>query len=209
MSCRIIIPEPCHEDWNKMAPTDKGRHCAACRKTVIDFSSWSLENIAAYLRKHSSLSICGRFRNQQLNVAIPYSPEQWVAQVAGTGLSLMQQVALLFLLAFGLLTSSCDTNSNDAPRQTTYQTTGLVMAPSYDSNTLGGIEATATEAQPPCSSDTTSAISTATKKKTVRLSKAHRKAQVPMTVQGDILVTAGAPMIEELPQVDTATGKAY
>ena len=33
-----IIPNPCHEDWNKMTPEDKGRHCSVCDKVVIDFT---------------------------------------------------------------------------------------------------------------------------------------------------------------------------
>ncbi|MGG5616684.1 hypothetical protein ACPDHI_10415 [Myroides odoratimimus] len=41
MKYRIEIPEPCHEDWDKMAPQDKGRHCAVCDKVVVDFSKAS------------------------------------------------------------------------------------------------------------------------------------------------------------------------
>ena len=35
----LTLPEPCHEDWNAMTPTARGRHCAACNITVIDISS--------------------------------------------------------------------------------------------------------------------------------------------------------------------------
>lgn len=107
MPTRITIPEPCHADWNQMMPAEKGRHCTLCAKTVVDFTSWPLEDIASYLRKHSSGSVCGRFRGSQLNVEIPYSREEWVAQVAGSGYSLLQKMALIFLLAFGFLTSGC------------------------------------------------------------------------------------------------------
>lgn len=37
---KISIPEPCHEDWNLMTPVDfNRRHCAACDRTLTDFSS--------------------------------------------------------------------------------------------------------------------------------------------------------------------------
>jgi hypothetical protein len=143
MSTRILVPEPCTADWNQMTPTDKGRHCAQCAKTVVDFSSWPLENIAAYLRKHSSERVCGRFRNTQLDVEVPYSPDQWVAQVAGTGLSLLQKMALIFLLAFGFLTTGCGSDTESSPAktaQTSLQSpalTGVVAlaAPATDSPT--------------------------------------------------------------------------
>ena len=38
---KITIPQPCHEDWDKMLPNPRGRHCNACAKTVVDFSIMS------------------------------------------------------------------------------------------------------------------------------------------------------------------------
>ena len=61
----VNIPEPCHEDWNKMTPRDKGRHCAACNKTVIDFTNQTDEEIVKTFKTKGNL--CGRFKNQQLN----------------------------------------------------------------------------------------------------------------------------------------------
>ena len=34
----FFIPEPCHENWNKMTPQEQGRHCAVCSKVVVDFT---------------------------------------------------------------------------------------------------------------------------------------------------------------------------
>lgn len=34
----LYIPKPCHEDWNKMTPTQQGKFCGSCNKQVIDFS---------------------------------------------------------------------------------------------------------------------------------------------------------------------------
>jgi hypothetical protein len=35
---QLAIPEPCHENWHHMTPTDQGRFCNACAKEVVDFS---------------------------------------------------------------------------------------------------------------------------------------------------------------------------
>lgn len=61
----INIPEPCHEDWNKMTPKEQGRHCDACNKTVIDFTKKTDEQIIKTLEANGKL--CGRFKTQQLN----------------------------------------------------------------------------------------------------------------------------------------------
>lgn len=62
----VYIDEPCHEDWNKMTPADKGRHCTSCAKIVIDFSIMSDHEIVAYF-KQSKTSTCGHFKAGQLN----------------------------------------------------------------------------------------------------------------------------------------------
>lgn len=35
----LHIPTPCHENWDAMTPTGKGRHCATCDHQVIDIAS--------------------------------------------------------------------------------------------------------------------------------------------------------------------------
>ena len=42
----IRIPEPCTEDWSKMAGTDKGAFCNKCAKEVIDFTAKTPKEIA-------------------------------------------------------------------------------------------------------------------------------------------------------------------
>ncbi|MCB0447755.1 MAG: carboxypeptidase-like regulatory domain-containing protein [Gelidibacter sp.] len=61
----INIPEPCHEDWNLMTPQEKGRHCAVCDKTVIDFTKKTDEQIITTFEQEGKL--CGRFKSSQLN----------------------------------------------------------------------------------------------------------------------------------------------
>ena len=61
----ISIPEPCHEDWNKMTPVEKGRFCNACNKTVFDFTGKSDEQIIETFESRGNL--CGRFKVTQLD----------------------------------------------------------------------------------------------------------------------------------------------
>lgn len=50
-----------------MTPTATGRHCAACAKTVVDFTLKTDTEILAYLTKAAGTQICGRFVAEQLN----------------------------------------------------------------------------------------------------------------------------------------------
>jgi len=61
----LHIPEPCHEDWNKMTPTEKGKFCSVCTKEVFDFTKASDEEL--YKKVQSGSKLCGRLRVDQLN----------------------------------------------------------------------------------------------------------------------------------------------
>lgn len=75
----LSIPKPCHENWNAMTPQDKGRFCASCQKTVIDFSTMSDRQLAEFFKKPAG-SVCGHFSNSQLNrvIDIPKKRMPWV-----------------------------------------------------------------------------------------------------------------------------------
>lgn len=75
----LSIPQPCHEDWNKMMPLEKGRFCNSCNKTVIDFTNMNDRQLAEFFKKPVN-SACGRFQPGQLNrnILIPKKRIPWV-----------------------------------------------------------------------------------------------------------------------------------
>ena len=77
----IQLPTPCHESWAAMTPTASGRYCAACAKTVVDFTAKTDAEILTYLAQAASGPTCGRFRASQLDrpLAPPAAPTRWRA----------------------------------------------------------------------------------------------------------------------------------
>lgn len=69
---RVRIEQPCGEDWLAMTPRGSGRHCAACARTVVDFTHFTDAELVAYLQKHPNT--CGRFAPRQLNRSLPFPP---------------------------------------------------------------------------------------------------------------------------------------
>ncbi|NND61631.1 MAG: hypothetical protein HKN48_00400, partial [Flavobacteriaceae bacterium] len=86
-SIKIQIPEPCHEDWNKMTPTEKGKFCAQCSKEVVDFTKSRDEEL--FKKVQSGGNLCGRFTTGQLNRNIKLDRKK--------GHSLLQYAASLLL----------------------------------------------------------------------------------------------------------------
>jgi hypothetical protein len=73
---KVQIPEPCQQPWEEMTPETGGRHCAACAKTVTDFTRMTDAQILEVMR--SSVGGCGRFKADQLNrVLIEPPAEKW------------------------------------------------------------------------------------------------------------------------------------
>jgi hypothetical protein len=75
----LSIPKPCHENWNAMTPSEKGKFCGSCQKTVIDFTEMSDRQIAEFFKKPPS-SVCGRVYNDQLHrdIVIPRKRMPWL-----------------------------------------------------------------------------------------------------------------------------------
>lgn len=62
----LSVPHPCHESWDKMTPTEQGRFCENCQKTVIDFAGISDQEIISFFNNRKE-NVCGRFLPTQLN----------------------------------------------------------------------------------------------------------------------------------------------
>ncbi len=103
----ITIPLPCNEDWNAMTAKEQGRHCDACAKTVIDFTTWQPQEILYYFKKNKN--ICGRFTVEQLNEPTP-TDEDFVRELLYLPISTLKRIAAIFLFAFVIGASSCNEN---------------------------------------------------------------------------------------------------
>jgi hypothetical protein len=63
----LRIDQPCHEHWDRMSPSARGRFCASCRKEVVDLSDLPaavgrqrMQELRDRLRERPASSICVR-----------------------------------------------------------------------------------------------------------------------------------------------------
>ncbi|MFZ5552978.1 MAG: T9SS type A sorting domain-containing protein [Bacteroidota bacterium] len=97
MKSGIYIPEPCHEDWDKMTPRQQGRFCAVCSKEVVDFTKKTSDDILNYLSEATGKT-CGRFTVSQLD-----SSCQPVAAVVSRGkMRWWKKAGISFLALLGV-----------------------------------------------------------------------------------------------------------
>ncbi|MBL7912707.1 MAG: T9SS type A sorting domain-containing protein [Bacteroidia bacterium] len=102
----IRIPEPCHEDWNKMEPDTKGKFCNSCSKSVIDFSNKTDLEIKDILLEHKGQKVCGHFKKTQidrpLNIRIDFNN-------LPKNVSTTKAFAIALFFVFGTFLFSCTT----------------------------------------------------------------------------------------------------
>jgi hypothetical protein len=48
---RPLVPNPCHEDWDKLTPEERGHFCTVCQTKVWDLSSLTKEEAEEFLRE--------------------------------------------------------------------------------------------------------------------------------------------------------------
>lgn len=131
---KISIPEPCHENWDKMTPNENGRFCLSCSKTVVDFTAMSPEEIQQYFI--SNKNICGRVKNEQLseiNIQIPY-------QILYNQTHYRKMFLLALFIAMGTTLFSCHDKDGNKQKIDTVEvvedlkpeqhaTTGIILMP--------------------------------------------------------------------------------
>lgn len=106
---QISINKPCHENWDKMSPNDKGAFCLSCQKNVVDFSNKTVSQIKDFFRKKTDTeSVCGRFEEDQLTeMSFDHFFEQFRSW------KYFQKFALIAFFVFGFnLFTSAQTGSN-------------------------------------------------------------------------------------------------
>jgi hypothetical protein len=100
-SIEISVPKPCHEDWSKMTPREKGKFCSTCMKTVVDFRKKSTEEIQEYFSNHHGKNICGHFQKEQLDRITLEIPDTVILQ--NISFQKLFLLALLFVMGTSLL----------------------------------------------------------------------------------------------------------
>lgn len=98
---KVTVPKPCHEDWNAMIPSDRGRFCSACITQVVDFTNMSSDEIRNYLSKNTN--VCGRFKNEQLDSVIIQIPKS----VVFSQVHFHKMFMLALLISMGTSLFSC------------------------------------------------------------------------------------------------------
>jgi hypothetical protein len=126
---KISIPVPCHEDWNKMTPNEKGSFCSKCSKTVVDFTQKSPDEITTILLKSASNKVCGRFMTEQLTEPEKQMVNLYVPLYAlPKHVSYNKSFAIAIFMAFGTTLFSCSTHQNETVGEIQTDTTHNVIS---------------------------------------------------------------------------------
>lgn len=107
---KLSIPEPCHEDWNKMTPDQTGRFCQSCVKSVVDFSGMKTAEIQEYFIQNRGKGVCGRFRTEQLNSIVIEIPRD----VLFSQVQFHKIFLLALLVCMGTTLFSCKNENGDS-----------------------------------------------------------------------------------------------
>jgi hypothetical protein len=136
---KITIPKPCHENWDEMTPKENGRFCLSCSKTVIDFTSMLPEEVQYFFIQNQNESVCGRFKNDQLESIIIQIP----TRILFTQTHYHKMFLLALFIAMGTTLFSCQDKDGkkqkidkveivEEPQQITV---GVALTPKHDPNT--------------------------------------------------------------------------
>ncbi len=90
----VTVPKSCSENWDNFTPSLNGHFCSSCKKTVIDFSGKSDDQIFEFFQKRPEHT-CGRFRSDQLKI---YTHQELLRIRPGMRLVRAGLVSLLLML---------------------------------------------------------------------------------------------------------------
>ena len=107
----ITIPEPCHEDWNKMIPDEKGKFCNSCSKSVFDFSNKTDAEIKDILMANKDQKVCGHFKKTQINRPLNITID---LNNLPKNMSVTKMFTIALFISFGTLLFSCTDNLGKA-----------------------------------------------------------------------------------------------
>lgn len=94
---KIVLTNPCSENWDSMQVDPVGRFCQSCQKSVIDFSSKSDDEIKAFLKDKKGKKLCGRFYVHQVErIRIEIDPNLLISNIPS-----WQKFLVVFLVCFG------------------------------------------------------------------------------------------------------------
>ena len=97
MAFQIKNTFSCHENWENMSPTERGKFCGVCSKEVIDFTILTKNEIGAVFKQNNYQPLCARALTSQLNTI--YLEES--LENVSWNLPFWQRFLLIFLVCFG------------------------------------------------------------------------------------------------------------
>lgn len=103
---KLSIPQPCHEDWDKMNPNEQGRHCNACAKTVVDFTAMSDDDVRDFFLNKTTERVCGRFKQKQLQQIVIDLPQN----IFRIEMPVWKRFLVASLVVFSTTLFSCNTS---------------------------------------------------------------------------------------------------
>lgn len=204
----ITIPKPCHEDWNKFTPDEKGAFCGSCKKSVYDFTNKTDEEIAQVFAETKGAKICGRFNVSQIDRPIELDIPLYAIQRPA---SPVRAFAMAAFLIFGTMLFSCQTSDGQVLGQMKVITKAPVK---QEENMVKGKPSVSDKIVTP-KENITPPVNVmmggpkATWNVPVENTNTTKTQDVPVekTLKGDVKVCAppmkGEVMIREIPPVDT------
>jgi hypothetical protein len=107
----IIIPEPCHQNWDAMTPNEQGRHCTSCVNTVVDVTCMTDDEIWKK-HKQNNNNLCVRIPSHRVS----FAPKNGFHQLKVAAIAALIGFWLSVKQAVFAQSDSTSSNKNKVPR---------------------------------------------------------------------------------------------